>query len=169
MTTLSTSAWVLHDLGLAAGFGGPLFGRLALGPAAKEISSREERARVLDVAWRDYNIIDAVSLITMGVTWLAGRSVISGRIIGRQARGLVLAKDVLVGASIATGAANIVASRVLSRSTRRGESAEGAATLLKVLGPINTGLVAGVIGITAVLGMKAGKSTRWSALSRLLP
>jgi hypothetical protein len=173
MATLSTSAWVLHDLGLAAGFGGPLFGRLALTPAVKQIASREERDRVLDVAWRDYNVVDAISLLTMGVTWLAGRSKFSGRAVDRRTRRLVIAKDVLVGSAIATGLVNVVASRVLSHS-RQGEAGDArtprrAAKLLKVMGPINIGLVAGVIGVTAVLGMKAGRSARWAVVSRFLP
>jgi hypothetical protein len=171
MATLSTSAWVLHDLGLAAGFGGPLFGRLALGPAVKQIASQEERERVLDVAWKDYNVVDTISLLTMGVTWLVGRSMLSGRSIDRQARSLVIVKDVLVGSAVATGLANAVASRVLSRAHEAGDerTPRRAAGLLKVMGPLNIALVAGVIGVTAVLGMKAGRSARWSAVSRFLP
>src|SRR4051794_39401440 len=54
MATASTTAWVLHDLGLAAGFGGTLFGKMALNPAVKEVRSREERGKVLDRAWRGF-------------------------------------------------------------------------------------------------------------------
>ena len=40
---------------------------------------------------------------------------------------------------------------------------------LGVMGPVNLACTAGVIGITAILAMKSGQSTKWSFLSRLLP
>jgi hypothetical protein len=40
---------------------------------------------------------------------------------------------------------------------------------LNVLGPVNLACTAGVIGVTAMLAMKSGKSTKWSLLARLLP
>ncbi|MBC7052135.1 hypothetical protein G6O46_24305, partial [Salmonella enterica subsp. enterica serovar Enteritidis] len=55
MATLSTTAWVLHELGLAAGFGSNLFGQLALNPAIAEIQSKRERGKVTHVAWDRYS------------------------------------------------------------------------------------------------------------------
>jgi hypothetical protein len=37
--TLSTAAWVAHNLGLAACFGGLLFGKAALNPSLSAIES----------------------------------------------------------------------------------------------------------------------------------
>ena len=54
MVKLSTAAWVGHNLGLAAWFGGTLFGKLALNPSVRAISSREERGKVLNAAWNRY-------------------------------------------------------------------------------------------------------------------
>ena len=45
MATLSTTAWVLHETGLAAGFGGNLFGQIALNPAVAEIQSNASTAK----------------------------------------------------------------------------------------------------------------------------
>src|SRR5262245_8556795 len=100
MGTLSTTAWVLHDLGLAAGFGGPLFGEVALQKAVKSIPSPEDRERVLDRAWNTYHLVDAACLGLAGITWLAGRTRLSGREIDRRSHGLVIAKDALMSAAL---------------------------------------------------------------------
>lgn len=78
MATLSTTAWVLHDLGLAAGFGGNLFGQVALHPAVRSIESKRERGKVTHVAWDRYKVVNAVALAAMATTWGIGRSVVSG-------------------------------------------------------------------------------------------
>ena len=40
---------------------------------------------------------------------------------------------------------------------------------LGAMGPLNIALTAGVIGITTVLAMKAGKSQKWGFVARFLP
>lgn len=184
MAKLSTSAWILHDLGMAAGFGGTLFGKAALDPAVRGLSSRAERGKVLDDAWRRFNLLDAVALGAVAATWMFGRAAFSGRRLGRPMRNLVLTKDVLVGASLATGIATLVAGRMLGRERRREalpvEAGHEAAPeppprarslekLLSAMGPINAALIAGAIAVNAALAQEGGKSTRWSFLSRALP
>nr|AYM54073.1 membrane protein [Byssovorax cruenta] len=184
MGTLSTSAWVLHDLGMAAGFGGSLYGKLALHPAVKDVASQEERGKLLYDTWHNYNYIDAISLGAMAIPWFIGRTAISGRSIDRTTRGLVLAKDVLIGASIITGIANMVSNKLIGEERPGGAVPFGPtgeptpmtpprATALKrflaVSGPLHTVFVGGVIGLTAALAMKSGKSSKWSFLSRFLP
>ena len=39
LRTLSTAAWVAHNLGIAASFGGRLFGKTALNPSLSAIAS----------------------------------------------------------------------------------------------------------------------------------
>jgi hypothetical protein len=184
MATLSTSAWVLHDLGLAAGFGGPLFGKLALQRAVRDIHDESERGKVLSDAWKRYNFVNIVSLGVAAGTWMLGRAVISGRSIDKETRNLVLAKDILLGATLVTGAAGMLSGPPMHREAREGalplleelepspRTPRKAAILhrfVRVMGPLNIALTAGVIGITTVLAMKSGRSTKWSALSRLLP
>jgi hypothetical protein len=185
MATLSTSAWVLHELGLAAGFGGPLFGRLALRQAVKDIHSEAERGKVLSDAWQRYNLVSAISLGTAAATWFIGRTMISGRSIDRETRDLVRLKDILLGATLATSIASMVGGRQTSEEApdraapllEEGEApaqrppAKAAARkrLLGAMGPLNIALTAGVIGVTTVLAMKSGRSAKWSLLSRLLP
>ncbi len=184
MATLSTSAWVLHELGLAAGFGGPLFGRIALHRAVKDIHSEDERGKVLADAWQRYNTVNAVSLGTAAITWFIGRAMISGRSIDEETRKLVLLKDVLLGATVLTSAANMLSGRVMSEqapdkavpvadgdqpSPRTPPKAAKMQRFLDVVGPLNIVLTAGVIGVTTILAMKSGRSTKWSFVSRLLP
>ncbi|AKT42089.1 hypothetical protein [Chondromyces crocatus] len=184
MGKLSTSAWVLHDLGLAAGFGGPLFGKIALGEAVKDIHSEEERGLVLHDAWKRYNRVTAISLGAAAATWFIGRTLLSGRSVSREARQLVLAKDIVLGATIAAGVASMISGEIKSReahggavpvrsgtepSERTPPIARAAQRVLSVVGPMEIALAGAAIGITSVLAMKSGRSGKWSFLSRLLP
>ncbi len=184
MTKLSTAAWIAHNLGLAACFGGQLFGKVALNPNLGAISSKEERGKMLNTAWNRYNVVNAVSLGTAAATWFFGRAGISGRSIDEEVRNLVLAKDVLFVVSLLTGLAAIASGLRLTRQAPDGavpvetgtepapETPEQATSLLRavnVLGNVNLGLIGAIVGVTTILSMKAGESTRWSVVSRLLP
>lgn len=183
MTTLTTTAWVLHDLGLAAGFGGNLFGQLALNPAVRVLSSKDERGRVTHVAWDRYKLVNAVSLAAMAGTWLIGRSIASGREVGRASRGLVVAKDFLVGAAVLTGVGSMFAGTMLNReeagapriesgSEPAVDTTERVARLQRTtnfLGRTSLLLNAAVLATTTILAMTAGRSSKWSFFSRLLP
>ncbi len=165
MAKLSTSAWILHDLGMAAGFGGSLFGKAALDPAVKAIGSREERGRVLDDAWGRFRVMDAVALGAMAATWINGRKAFSRRWADPSTRALVVAKDILVGGAVVTGAANLVTGMVMHRQQRRrGHQAalsgststaaipskeQGAVRFMSIVGPLNAAFIAGAIGVTA--------------------
>jgi hypothetical protein len=184
MTTLSSAAWVLHDLGLAAVFGGKLFDKLAVHPSLEAISDPQERASVEDRAWRRYSAVHAVSLATLASTWLVGRKLLSGREVTKSARSLTLAKDALIGGAVVTGIASIVLGRLLSReieersapldetgqvapyASRRARGLQRATEVLSVAG---MALDAGVIGVTALLAMQSAKSGRFALLSRILP
>lgn len=184
MAQLSTAAWVAHNLGLAACFGGQLFGKLALNPKLDALSSKTERGKMLNAAWNRYNVVNAVSLGTAAATWFVGRAGISGESIDEDARSLVLAKDALFVASILTGLASIISGLRLARQAPEGatpiqtgtepapETPEEAAGLLRtvnVLGNVSLGLIASIIVVTTILSQKAGQSARWSVVSRFLP
>jgi hypothetical protein len=94
MSKFSTVAWVVHNLGLSAWFGGTLFGKLALNLSIKAVDSKEEHGKVLNPAWNRYNAVNAAALGAAAGTWVAGRAMLSGAEIGEDARNLVLAKDV---------------------------------------------------------------------------
>ncbi|HLL01110.1 MAG TPA: hypothetical protein VK539_11020 [Myxococcaceae bacterium] len=181
---LSSTGLVLHNLGLASAFGGSLFGKIALNPAVKVISSKEERGQVTNLAWNGFNIVNAVSVGASALTWLIGRWKLTGREIDSTTRALVISKDVLLGATVALGAANIASGIYLANQAPEGrvpaetgntptaETPEAAAKAMKaidIMGMINLVCMAGVIGVTAVLNMRAGASSKWSLVARFLP
>ncbi|OJT19060.1 hypothetical protein BO221_36715 [Archangium sp. Cb G35] len=182
--TLTTSAYVLHNLGLAAGFGGSLFGRIALNPSARLINDKLDRARIVNAAWNGYNIINAVGLGATALTWLVGRSRISGRSISASARKLVLVKDFLMGATLVSGVINLIGGGFLAkRALQDGipmESGSKAADdapddvknttkLVNWLGVFSLATMAGLIGVSTWLDNTAQASSKWKFIARALP
>lgn len=181
MTALSTAAWVAHDLGLATGIGGALFGRVGMQPAVRAISDKSERAMVVSQAWTNFSKYQMAGLGLMGVTWLVGRTFLSGREIGRYPRAMVIAKDALVLGTLGTAIGAAIAGRKLASREKQSvglfdplalpEDVNKEAKLRRTsstLGIANLILGAGVLAITTILAQQAGKSTRWSLLSRTL-
>ena len=184
MSKLTTVAWIAHNLGLAASFGGILFGKIALNGKLDVLDSQPERGKLLNAAWNRYNAINVLSLGTAAATWFVGRAGISGRSIDEDARGLVLTKDILFVLSAVSGLASIIQGRALTRQAPEGavpiesgttpasgtsEEAAGLLRSVNVLGNANLVLIGAIEAITTILAMKANKSTRWSAVSRFLP
>jgi hypothetical protein len=182
--TLSTAAWVAHNLGLGACFGGLLFGKAALNPSLSAIQSEAERGKLLNTTWNRYNAINVASFAIAAATWFPGRLGLSGKEIDQQTRNLVLAKDILFGVGALTGLASVIQGRALtgqapdgavpieSGTTPASETPEKAASLLRSvnqLGNLNMLVTGAILGITTVLSMKATASTRFSAVSRLFP
>ena len=180
MRTLSTAAWVAHNLGLGACLGGLLFGKAALNPSLSAIDSEAERGKILNTAWNRYNAINVASFATSAATWFPGRLGLSGKEIDRQTRNLVLAKDVLFAIGALTGLASVVQGRALtgqapggavpieSGTTPAATTPEKAAYLLRSvnqLGNLNIMITGTILGITTVLSMKATESARFSAVS----
>lgn len=180
---LSTTAWVMHDLGLATNFGGALFGKLALDPAVRAIPNREDRGRVLEAAWKGFNLFNMISLGTVAATWFTGRSMLSGREIDRSTHALVIAKDALVVSTLLTGIGAFASGIVLSRQGYSGLPVEDGYTpsvempreaqiahrATKLFGIANLVGAAGLVAITAVLAMKSSSSHRFGLISRFLP
>ncbi len=184
MATLSTTAWVLHELGLAAGFGGNLFGQVALNPAVEVIQSKRERGKVTHVAWDRYKSINAVSLTLMAGTWLAGRTLLDGREVSKSARGLTIAKDLLVGGAVIGGVGAMLLGRMLDEEVARSNepiqsgsrpAAETRARVAKLqrltngFSRLNVVMNAAVLAVSTVLAMKSGKSAKWAFVARVLP
>jgi hypothetical protein len=181
---LTGSALVLHDLGLAAGFGGALFGKIALNPAVKAIPDKNERSEVSHKAWEGIRWVHVASLGAAALTLVTGRAGVSGRGLGRDLPWLILAKDVLVGAFMLTTLASMITGAALGREAERGnrsielgnrfsnETPARRRALLRAvntLGTLNLVAAAGVIGLTAVLNLRPSVTPRWRALARALP
>ena len=185
MAKLSTAAWIAHDLGLAASFGGLLFGRTAMNPSLKYIeSSKADRGRVLNKTWNRYNTVNVLSFGVATAGWFAGRAALSGRSIDQDAQNLSRIKDALYIAGAVSGLASVVSGLRLANqapdgavpiedgSTPAAETPEQAQKLIRtvnVLGNVNLAINASLIGLTTALAMKANQSTGWAITSRLLP
>ena len=185
MPKLTTAAWVAHELGLAASFGGVLFGKLALNPKLEVLDSKPDRGKLLNAAWNRYNVVNALSVGTAIATWVTGRAAISGNLaLDEESNNLVRAKDALLATAAVTGLTSMLSGLSLSRQAPDGavpldsgvspapEMSEEAARLLRrvnVLGNVNIAVLGGAIAVSTILSQKAGKSVGWSALSRFLP
>ncbi len=181
---LTTSAYVLHNLGLAAGFGGSLFGRVALNPSAKLIHDKQDRARIVNAAWNGYNIINALGVGATALTWFFGRSKISGRSISPLARKLVIAKDVLMGATLVSGLVNLIGGGFLAkRALKEGipmdsgskaseeapQDVKNTTRLVNGLGVFNLVTMAGLIGVSTWLDNVAQTRLKWRLVANVLP
>ncbi len=114
MTRLSSAAWAAHNLGLAACFGGQLFGKVALNPNLGVLDNPAERGKLPNAAWNGHNLINAASFATAATTWFPGRLGFSGKEIDGQTRNLVLVKDALFAAGALTGLASLIQGRTLA-------------------------------------------------------
>lgn len=185
MMEWSTAAWIAHDLGLAVGVGGTLFGKVALHPATRSVSDPRERGKVANEAWQTFSNYQLVGLGLVALTWFTGRSKLSGGEVDATSRALTLTKDALVVGALGTAIASAVTGRKMAAQSPNGAtpvSSDGdtlspgapqtAKTLkgaVDVLGMVNLICGAGVMAVTTILAMRAGKSARWAAVSRFLP
>ncbi len=185
MSKLTTTAWVAHELGLAASFGGVLFGKLALNPNLDVLENKTDRGKLLNKSWNRYNAVNAASVGTAIATWLAGRASISGNFaLDDEGNNLVRTKDALLATVAVTGLVSMLSGLSLSRQAPDGavpldsgvspapEMSDEAARLLRrvnLLGNVNIAVLGGVIAVSTILSMKANQSLRFSIASRFLP
>lgn len=103
-------AQVAQDAAVAALVGGNLYGRLAMHPALRGVSDKQERGAVLNSAWRRYGNVNTSALLVLVGSWLATRGQdATGILTTPRRRRLARAKDVAVGAVVATGLASALA------------------------------------------------------------
>lgn len=137
------------------------------------------------MAWSRYKGVNAFSLIAFASTWAIGRALLSGREVGQASRNPTLVKDGLVAGAVIGGLGSMIAGTMLSRareaegeaplesgSEAAPETPARVARLQKItngFGIANIAFQAAVLATTTVLAMKAGKSKKWSFVSRLLP
>ena len=185
MSTLSTAAWAAHEVGLATTIGGTIFGQMGLDPAIQEISSPAERDRVQTSAWRRFSYVNLAAHGVMAATWFAGRTMLSGNEVSKDARTLTKVKDGLVIASLVTGLTCNVFGRLLGRRTdaglgpneladRAGGEDEADKThklqrFVSATGTLNLIANIAVLGVTTMLAMQASESGRFPLWSRRLP
>jgi hypothetical protein len=157
MGTIRTTSSVSHELALAAGFGGPMFGMLALDPALRQgpiYSDAGEQA--LPATWRAYRWVSGATLLVTGATWLGARLLGHGAGVGRRDKRLIIAKDVLIGGAVASGVASLVLASQIGKDAATAGRPSGRDLKLKraadVLGYVNMACYGALIGVTTILG-----------------
>jgi hypothetical protein len=95
----------LHDLGLAAWFGGSLMGAVGLNGAAAEVEEPEQRLRVANAGWNRWTPVNLAGI----AAHVAGGAVLLGANKGRVASqqgvaSATVAKTALTGAALAATA-----------------------------------------------------------------
>lgn len=178
MSKLSTSSWILHNLGLATSIGGNLFGQGAFQPALQsDVTDEKQRAQISDDAWSRYSWWNLAAHGVVAATWLAGRTMLSGREVSGTARTLTRVKDVLVVASLATGISSVIIGKLLGAKAKRQReqnvasdpAVDGLRTAVKAVGAANIIANAAMGAVTTTLAMESAKSPTFSAIARLLP
>jgi hypothetical protein len=176
MPALTSAAWVVHDVGLAASIGGSMFGKMAFEPALERVTNTQQRDRVEDDVWSRFGLINVASHLAFAVPWFIGRRMLDGSEVTGRAWALTRIKDVCVGASLVTGIASVVLGRMLGRRLRagRGEGEDQRSTraldrAVGIVGMLNLAATSAVGAVTTLLSMEASKSFRFAGASRCLP
>ena len=178
MRQASTPVRSLHKMGLGINLGGTLFGLVALNPSVKRVSDRSERGGVLNEAWTRFQTVGTLAMGLTVATWRRGGLKEAESDIDPALAGI---KNVLLGGALLTSVASAVAGRTIARQAPEGETpvesgaepapetpAEVARSqrLSAFLGAATVALVAGALGLSSALEVRAVEKSR-GALSRL--
>ena len=179
MRQASTPVRSLHKMGLGINLGGTLFGLVALNPAVASIVERSERGRVLNEAWTRFQ---AVGTLAMGLTvamWRLGGLKEAESDLDASLAGL---KNILLGGALLTSVASAIAGRMIARQAPEGatpvesgaepapetpEEAARSQRLSAFLGAATVALVAGVLGLSSALEVRAVERSKGALLTRL--
>ena len=178
MRQASTPVRSLHKLGLAINLGGTLFGLVALNPSVARVSDRSERGGVLNEAWTRFQVIGTLAMGVTVATWRLGGLKEAEGDIDPALAGI---KNVLLGGALLTSVASAAAGRMIARQAPEGETpvesgaepapetpeeAARSQRLSAFLGAATVALVAGALGLSSALEVRAVEKSR-GALSRL--
>ena len=101
MSTRDTGFRALHDVGLAAWFGGSLFGVAGLNAAAEEADQQRTTARITSVGWAKWS---PVNTALIGAHLIGGAGILAANrkraAAQKGATGTTIAKLVLTGAAL---------------------------------------------------------------------
>lgn len=112
----NTLARSLHDIGLAAWFGGSLMGAIGVNGAAADVDDPKQRARVANAGWArwtPFNLVAIVAHLVGGAQLLQANK---GRVAAQEGVATnTVVKLALTGAAlVATGYSRILGQRVMS-------------------------------------------------------
>jgi hypothetical protein len=178
MRQASTPVRSPHKMGLGINLGGTIFGLVALNPSVARVSDKSERGSVLNEAWMRFQTI---GVLAMGVTvamWRLGGLKEAESDIDSTLAGI---KNVFLGGALITSVASAIAGRRIARQAPEGatpvesgaepapetpEEAVRSQRLSAFLGAATVVLVAGVLGLSSALEVRAVEKSH-GALSRL--
>src|SRR5215216_3816690 len=160
MRQASTPVRSLHKMGLGINLGGILFGLVALNPSVAHISDRSERGRLLNEAWARFQTIGTLAMGVTVATWRFGGLKEAESDIDPALAGI---KNVLLGGALITSVASAIAGRRIARQAPEGatpvesgaEEAARSQRLSAFLGAATVALVAGVLGLSSALEVRA--------------
>ena len=174
----STPVRSLHKMGLGINLGGTIFGLIALNPSVARISDKSERGRVLNEAWARFQTI---GVLAMGVTvamWRIGGLKEAESDLDATLAGI---KNLLLGGALFTTLASAIVGMRIARQAPEGatpvesgaepapetpEEAARSQRLSAFLGSATVALVAGVLGLSSALEVRAVQRNK-GTLSRL--
>ncbi len=167
MRQASTPVRSLHKMGLGINLGGTLFGLVALNPTVASIGDRRERGRVLNEAWMRFQAVATLAMSVTVATWRFGGLKESESDIDPTLAGI---KNILLGGALLTSVASAIAGRRIARQAPEGatpvesgaepapetpEEAARSQRLSAFLGAATVALVAGVLGLSSALEVRA--------------
>ncbi len=186
MSERNTMARTLHDVGLAAWFGGSLMGAVGLNGAAADVDDPRQRARVANAGWGRWT---PFNLVAIGAHLVGGAQLTRANRdrLARQkgVAAMTLTKTALTGAALgATGYSRVLGQKIMSAGdvpvaggtsplpTTPPEVAS-AQKQLKALQWAIPGLTGGIIGLASYAGeqqrpsqVRKGKRERAGQLAR---
>ena len=167
MRQVSTPVRSLHKIGLAINLGGTVFGLVALNPSVKRIADRSERGLVLNEAWTRFQTIGALAMGATVAMWRLWGLKEAESDIDPALAGI---KNFLLGGALLTSVASAIAGRRIAREAPEGatpvesgaepapetpEEAARSQRLSALLGAATVALVAGVLGLSSALEVRA--------------
>ena len=127
MSQTNTLARTMNDVGLAAWFGGSLFGAVGLNGASSEVSDPTDRARVANAGWGRWTPVNAAAIGAhlLGAAQLTRAN--KGRMIGQQGVGSAGAlKAGLTAAALgATGYSRVLGQKVMEAEAKEAQTSFG--------------------------------------------
>ena len=179
MRQASTPVRSLHKIGLGINLGGTLFGLVALNPSVAHISDRSERGRVLNDAWTRFQTVGTLAMGLTVVMWRLGGLKEAESDLDASLAGL---KNILLGGALLTSVAAAIAGRRIARQAPEGdtpvesgaepapetpEEAARSQRLSAFLSAATVALVAGVLGLSSALEVRAVERSKGTLLTRL--
>ncbi|HVM18430.1 MAG TPA: hypothetical protein VM307_00555 [Egibacteraceae bacterium] len=127
MSQTNTLARTLHDVGLAAWFGGSLFGAVGLNGASDEVTDPTDRARVANAGWGRWTPVNAAAI---AAHLLGGAKITTGnkgRLAGQRGVGTASAiKAGLTAAALgATAYSRVLGQKVMEAEAKEAQGAFG--------------------------------------------